>query len=279
MPVNLSFGEYEIVFSGDWSHSDTFVIGDSVVLDKEYVVNPWYWFLTLDAMTVGVWVGLAVATAPFLETAVGDEINSWIAGDGDDSFALIAIAAGVLGIRSRLAQCERWVQWMLFVLVLLPWLIPSGISLLDGHVWTVFCAGYFVDMRYYYDPYPQLFCTVFVMAVVLPHVFYVGHSAIPRNFGFSVDLIVVLVGALGNLVFIGVVVAVSLGTISVLLSPMFTWIPYGLFIWNVGVRRGQAKAPGFAKLESDMLYVDSEIEHADGNLSLDTTSQGETKLV
>jgi hypothetical protein len=233
LPFNLSYGEYVLNFTGDWNSSATFVIGDSVTLDPEYVVNPWYWFLTLDVIAVLLWIGLFVATAPFLSTELGEEINAWIGGEGDDSFALTAIICGVLGIRARLAKLSSWIQYMLFAFVLCPFLIPSGVSLIGDHIYTVFWGGYFVGLRYSYDPYPQVFTTVYIAAAVLPYVCYMSHAAIARNAGFIFDTLVVLAGAIGNLVFVSLCPGVALGTVSVLLSPMFTIIPMFLFFMNI----------------------------------------------
>jgi hypothetical protein len=247
MPINLPIGEYTINFTGDWNSSLTFVINESARLDPEYYTNPWWAYLALDYMGVLGWLGLVLATAPFLHWSLGDTINDYIENDGDYATMCKAIVFGPFGIRSRLAKLSTTTQYILFALVLSPLILPFGISTVNGHLYWIFIGGYFVDLHYYADYYSGLFAAVYFFATIFPHVAIFSGFPIAPASTMAIGRLWLVAGIIGDIVFAALVVATAITLWPTVFNPVYSIVPLLMLLyllWYVWAQRGKRPEPG-----------------------------------
>jgi hypothetical protein len=189
LPFKVEPGEHHITFSGDWSQSLTFFVGDSVQLDLEDVPTPWDDDEQRAVICYVYWIALLIATFPVLRLGIGDRVNDWVNGNDVNGhiWAVVSFVAAPITIRSRLAKLPTYVQYVFFGLTLAPLFVPIFITILNGHVYIVFWGGYLINWRYSFDYDAQWYTVNYLGWVVLAFADALGHDTLTWTRAMAVD--------------------------------------------------------------------------------------------
>jgi hypothetical protein len=139
----LEFGHHRLEFSGDWSSSVDFFVGQSLPSFPEKI---YHHQVDLWLAQIGCWFVLAVNFVILMPGHLSSRF----------------------GPRGRVRSLPLWLRVMLFGAYLAPLLLPLSLIEIDGHIGFNFWYGYAVGGEMFYDVWGQVFVLVYEVAVVLP---------------------------------------------------------------------------------------------------------------
>ena len=233
---NLNFGSiYYMEFTGDFVGNITFCLGD--VYNKVTVeeVNSLYEQVIVGMFAVGIGMSFMVLVTFPINVFRFSKFNNWIASKDYEHGAgywVLAVFAGFLGVRGRIANHPMWLRLLLFFVAIYPLVFPLAFLETEGVVGILWLYGYVIDGKARYAEWGQVYTALYYACVVFPAVLVASGLGMPGKIRWTIvaDIATGVIGIAGTVKVIHDILMTSVGPVCASLSPAFVLIPILLII-------------------------------------------------
>ncbi|KAK8835162.1 Transmembrane protein 62 [Tritrichomonas musculus] len=170
------FSEYQLTFSGDWNYSTTFVVSDSVKLDREILDTDVSFHKSMIIIGIICWIIIFIVWCPFPPLKCFDILSDWIAGNDDhyepncanQTAKYVGVIFGFLLMKSQIYNnIPLWIQIVYFLFVLSPIFIPVCFLKSGNSYGFIYFVGYYLK-SFAFDYWGVILTSYFILFVLLP---------------------------------------------------------------------------------------------------------------
>jgi hypothetical protein len=221
----LGLGSHTLIMSGNWSGSCHFTTGNVVAAFEEgrYVRQSGISFEFFFAWLMVFLIAIAI---PISLTGIGEDFEEWIAMWSNESRWLLAFAGGFLIIKRRIRKTPIYFQWILFLALLWPLVLPVAFFRIEKLTAVLWLWGYFCGSSTQSLYMGARLSVSYLGCVIVPVVMVASAAAAvhlrPLVVVVDLSLYFVGIGINGYLIYFLMDLC---GPLTGLTSPMYVFIP------------------------------------------------------